>query len=154
GLDMFELRELLLLLTQALSDMKSSVLVQLPFELAVIEWGVRHAAGHLAELGEKSAENNGEAEEVVSLAGLRRRTGNLQKIKALYGEVKVEAKKKDTTPTANVSVLDFSAEGEITPEWLSAFWTSIIHDVKQHNHTLAGVMRGCMIKSFDRKKLV
>jgi hypothetical protein len=53
-----------------------------------------------------------------------------------------------------VSILDFSAEGEITSSWLAAFWKALISEMKHHNHTLAGVLRGCMIKSFDRKHLI
>lgn len=159
-----ELKDLLLLLTAALSEMKYSVLPQLPFELAVIEWGEREGAERSrhteqnlsAELGNVGS---GEIEETlvdatISVTSLRKHAGNMQKIKALYGESKEEVKKTPPGPPANVSVLNFSAKGEITPEWLSEFWTCIIRDIKQHNHTLAGVLRGCMIKSFDRKALV
>ncbi|MBI2465397.1 DNA polymerase III subunit gamma/tau [Candidatus Shapirobacteria bacterium] len=36
----------------------------------------------------------------------------------------------------------------------TAFWYQLIDAVKQHNHSLAGVLRGCKMKSMDDKNLV
>lgn len=132
--------------------MRTAVMKQLPFELAVMEWGIKPETKttssdvHHVELTAQI--NTG-----VSVSSLKKQIGNMQKTTALYGEEKEAVKKRDTNPPANVSVLHFSADGDITPEWLANFWACIIHDVKEHNHTLAGVLRGCMIKSFDRKQL-
>jgi DNA polymerase III gamma/tau subunit len=168
-----DLKTLLLLLTQALADMRTAVLPQLPFEIAVIEWGELRMQNNLPadkqaqnETSERNGTMNEEsdtktektvvkgADASVSVTTLRKQVGNIKKITALYGETEEKKKKPEAGPPANVSVLNFSAKGDITPEWLEEFWTCIIANIKQHNHTLAGVLRGCMIKSFDRKQLV
>jgi DNA polymerase-3 subunit gamma/tau len=175
GLGFTELREILLLLTQALSDMKYAVLPQLPFELAVIEWGERAqntTEPNTEQLGSKiqrSAQSGSVAssdditgktrytkstDDSVSVSTLRKQVGNMHKIKAMYGEKDEKKEKAPAGAPADVSVLNFSAQGDITPEWLQAFWRAIIQEIKQHNHTLAGVLRGCKIKSFDRKHLI
>jgi DNA polymerase III subunit gamma/tau len=167
NMNLAALRQLLLLLTNALSQMRFAVLPQLPFEIAVIEWGELQARTDTEDvlsadevetklrLRESDADPVGNGvSTTVSVTTLRKQAGNMKKITALYGETEEKKKKPEDSPTANVSVLNFSAQGEITPEWLQEFWRCIIQDIKQHNHTLAGVLRGCMIKSFDRKNLV
>jgi DNA polymerase III subunit gamma/tau len=169
-----ELKTLLELLLKAQTMAKTAVLSQLPLELAIIEWcedtvhvTIRKAHSSEQEISEKmvthsaSAEGNTvadiylEGDKTVTLTTVRRQVGNLAKIKALYGD---DAVKKEETPpvelAANVSLLHFSADGEITKEWIQAFWRCIVLQMKSHNHTIAGVLRGCAIKSFDRKALV
>ena len=34
------------------------------------------------------------------------------------------------------------------------FWQELINKVKAYNHSIAGVLRGCTLKSYDSKKLV
>jgi len=169
-LSLVELRQLLLLLTQAMAEVKHAVLPQLPFELAVIEWGEQARnntgsssvkASHLAQAtrdkseGQASQKSSRNGESVaISVSTLRKQAGNIRKVQALYGEKEEKKPKIMPLPPADMSVLQFSAKGEITPEWLQTFWSAIIQDVKQHNHTLAGVLRGCMMKSFDRQHLV
>ena len=33
-------------------------------------------------------------------------------------------------------------------------WTALVDKVKTYNHSIAGVLRGCSIKSYDGKKLL
>lgn len=155
SISLSELKTLLPLLMQAQGEMKYSVLPQLPLELAIIEWGgvtidVDAISDNISVIGNLQVT----PETIISVSTLRKQVGNAQKIKALYGEAEEKKQKAPATPPANVSVLDFSAEGEITTEWLQEFWAAIIQQVKTHNHTLAGVLRGCVIKSFDRHKLI
>lgn len=153
----FSIRELNLLLrvfSRALVETKYAVIPQLPLELAVIELTLEDALVQTQDTQGADDVSSLHVAEGISLSSLRKEIGNVQKKKALYGEEKKAEVKKTAVPPANVSVLHFTADGEITPEYLREFWTCIIREVKQHNHTLAGVLRGCMIKSFDRKNLV
>lgn len=53
-----------------------------------------------------------------------------------------------------MSLLHYSANGDMSQEWLVLFWKNFILKVKDYNHTLAGVLRGCKLASFDRKHLI
>jgi DNA polymerase III subunit gamma/tau len=171
SLSLDEVRELLLLFSRALAEMRYSVLPQLPVELAVIEWSqvsinkpILNENGDTEHKSDVMKVNAGDGNSkqpknnvrtTVTVSTLRKDAGNIRKIKAMYGDVGDERKVKPAPhPTTNISVLNFSANGEITPEWLHDFWNAIIHEVRKHNHTLAGVLRGCMIRSFDRKALI
>lgn len=141
--DLEELKSLLSLLDKAYAETKNAVLPQLPLELLVAEW----AAGKTET--DLESEDQG-----VTVVTLRKQVGDLAKIKALYGEVKEEKKVSLKSKVSDISLLNFSAEGEITKEWMDNFWNCIISAVKDYNHTLAGVLRGCGLKSFDRKTLI
>lgn len=159
-LSVAELRSLLTLLTKASSEMKYAVVASLPLELALIEWSSRSEENQ--EVGIKNQEQKKEEissdtkEEStgISVAGLRKQVGNIAKIKALYGEERKETNETEETKVNGISLLHFSKDGEITKEWMNEFWRCIIAEMKNHNHTIAGVLRGCRIKSFDRKNLV
>lgn len=153
-LSLREVQHVLILLTQAIAAGKYAVLPQLPFELAIIEWGADNKEGEAAAASFVITEGVERTNGSVTVAHLRKQAGNIKKVQALYGDKDEKKPKSTQPPPAHVSVLHFSAKGDITPEWLHAFWSAIIQDVKQHNHTLAGVLRSCMIKSFDRQTLV
>lgn len=51
------------------------------------------------------------------------------------------------------------ARGTVTPRSASgqapsALWNNLIQKVKSYNHSVAGVLRGCVLKSYDGEKLV
>jgi hypothetical protein len=94
-----------------------------------------------------------EVEEGVTVGTLRKQIGAIKKNQALYGEPK-EKKEQVTITTTSVELMDASPNGEVTTEWTSAFWKQIISEMKNHNHTIAGVLRGCVLKSFDKKLLI
>ena len=90
------------------------------------------------------------------MAHLRKQVGAMAKIKALYGEeaeVKAQTVEENNNTVHAISLLHFSANDEITAQWLDLFWKSIISEMKNYNHTIAGVLRSCKIKDFDRKNL-
>lgn len=156
------LTKFLRIFMQVQFEIKSAVLAQLPLELALLEW-----SGPVI-IEQKVTENNdakGDVAEIttqtekvvistdnVSVASLRKQVGNIAKIKALYGEPK-EVIVKETIMTSDLNLMHVPNDG-ITQEWLTEFWRSIISEMKQHNHTLAGVLRGCMIRDFDKKTLI
>lgn len=162
-LTMEQLRELLLLLTRAHADVKYAVLSQIPLELAIIDWCER-ARSH-AEFDVSSGLQNAEqtpgnsqltGRPEVTLKTLRKQTGHIQKIKAMYGdssEEKEEKKPQAPSVQPRVSLINYSASVD-TKEWTDNLWHHIILEMKNYNHTLAGVLRGCFLKSYDRRSLV
>lgn len=147
-----DIQRLLHLLSEAAFQMKSSPIVSLPLELAVIEW----CEGEIVEqvsVPRKSEENEEKKENGISLNDLRKTMGNIAKEKAVSGgkEEKIVKEKRDP---ADVSALKFNADGEPTPEWVQTLWKNIIIEMKNHNHMIAGVLRSCRIVSYDRKTLV
>lgn len=154
-----EIKELYELLSKAYQEMKAAILPQLPLELAIIEYTTKNAQvdGNKIEVNEdRSAYAKATADE-VTVTKLRKQAGTITKIKALYGD----SAKKDTPDTdvkktteVTVGLLHVNASGEVTPEWVAAFWRSIISEMKQYNHTIAGVLRSCSIKNYDKKSLV
>ena len=147
-----DIQRLLQLLSEAAFQMKSSPIVSLPLELAVIEW----CEGEIVEQGSvprKSEENEEKKENGISLNDLRKTMGNIAKEKAVSGEKEEKIVKEKRDP-ADVSALKFNADGEPTPEWVQTLWKNIIIEMKNHNHMIAGVLRSCRIVSYDRKTLV
>ncbi|MBI4084543.1 MAG: DNA polymerase III subunit gamma/tau [Candidatus Levybacteria bacterium] len=109
-LEIDDIKKLFELLTKASSDMRYTILPQLPLELAVIEWS--------------------------------------------QGEEPKKAQVSTPDVGDGMSLLHYSANGDMSQEWLVLFWKNFILKVKDYNHTLAGVLRGCKLASFDRKHLI
>ncbi len=152
-----EIKELYKVLSKAYQEMKEAVLPQLPLELAIIEYAtfqeipkqVRDDNSIFNEEQSPDAKNN------VTLAKLRKQAGTITKIKALYGSPKATTSEEvNKTAEATVGLLHVNANGEVTPEWIAAFWRSIISEMKQYNHTIAGVLRSCSIKNYEKNLLV
>lgn len=151
-----EIQALLSFLVMKLQEYRNVSVPQLPMELAFIEWGIRSGDGDFLSGGK---DINKIDTENPTVSSLRRQVGNMQKNKALYGDPppKDEKEKKDGTevhPRSNLSILDYSAGGEKTKEWLHEFWEVFIQKIKPENHSIAGVLRGCSIKKFSSKMLV
>ncbi len=141
-----ELSTLSRLFNQVYQETRYCVLPQLPLELAIIEWG---SAGVRAQEG--ILENDDEG---VSQSSLRKQVGNMKKIKAMYGPAKQEEPSVIAPTHSSGNLLHTSGSGDISKEWLDTFWKSIISEMKNYNHTIAGVLRGCCISSYDKKNLV
>jgi DNA polymerase-3 subunit gamma/tau len=155
-----ELRTLFDLLAKAFTDMKVAVLPQLPLELAIIEYcqGTHVVVTKAAPQKEEdhSASEKMTPSEEVTVSSLRKQVGTLKKIQALYGAPKEPPKDNGSSEidVTTIELMHAPADGQITKEWLAALWKHIINEMKQHNHTIAGVLRGCSIKSYDQKTLV
>lgn len=157
-LEISEIRALFDLLSKAYTEMKYAVLPQLPLELAVIEYCHVSRPKPLAKPQASVAPTQEEQpeEKEVTVSSLRKQVGTIKKIQALYGE-----QKKDETENAEkvvevskVELMHAPADGVYTKEWIDALWRHIIAEMKQHNHTIAGVLRGCSIKSYDKNTLI
>lgn len=148
GFTLSEIKILYYLGIRAAREMRDSVVPELPLELLVLDW-----AAVSSDASPTGGSGGTPKDETVSIPSLRKEVGNIAKIKALYGTKDDEHVKKQEDRMPDARLLDFSKDGEITPEWLAAFWKGIISEMRSHNHTIAGVLRGCMIKNYDRKQL-
>jgi DNA polymerase III subunit gamma/tau len=157
-----EIKEIIEALSNAYSEIKYAVIPQLPLELAVIGYTARVGSDPKISDGKK-AENDENGNQYTiqdksySIGDLRKQQGNIRKVAAMYGSVAVKRKSPEdrdaTKEEVKVSLLETS-NGEITEEWLNLFWRSLLSEIKNYNHTLAGVLRGCRIEVFDKNNLV
>ena len=143
-----EIKILFELLAKASIDTKYAVLPQLPLELAIIEYC---EMSEQVSIAKTQVDVTGDTDE-VTVASLRKKVGDIKKNQALYGEKK-EKKEKVEVKTATVEPAHAAPNGEVTTEWLNHFWQELIGEMKKYNHTIAGVLRGCKIASFDKKTL-
>jgi DNA polymerase-3 subunit gamma/tau len=153
----FSLEEIIFLVdlfSKAYTDTKTAVIPQLPLELAIIEYRNQLAQGvsqvQTTEIQVTQTKN----ESGVTVSSLRKQIGTIKKVQALYGTPKTDDKNEPSIKTTTVELMKASPNGEITTEWLDAFWKNLISEMKSFNHTIAGVLRGCSIKSFDKQILV
>jgi DNA polymerase III subunit gamma/tau len=135
-LEISEIKKLIELLSEAKNELRYAVLPQIPLELVIVEWGIKPSfveAGP-AELHPRPTS---------SVAPLP--SGARQGAPAL-----VTRPSPDETLSAQPKVLqqDISKYSEN-----DALWTALIDNVKNQNHSVAGVLRGCVIKSYDGKIL-
>lgn len=130
-----EIKQLMELLTRAHSELKYAILPQLPLELVIVEWGVR----------EESASR---LPHVVSDA--RRVSSNEPGSSPSSLSERRPPKSAQNSDKQSKSTFNSLASGQ-TP---TALWNSLIQKVKSYNHSVAGVLRGCVLKSYDGKKLI
>lgn len=152
--DLFSFSELPFLfstLTDAKAQMRYSPVEELPLEIAFVT--LIEISGN-EQVERVSDENISVSEEEVTIKSLRKHAGNLAKkeFTAKAAEKPKKTSKEDKKNGRNL--LSYKSNGQATDEYLSDFWQEIIGKMKDYNHTLAGVMRGCRIKSFDQKNLV
>lgn len=167
-LSLMEITALVKLFTQVNGDMRTAVFPQLPLEIAVIEWCEQADSNNViagSETTKQAQTAVGDrpatfamTDEEVSVSSLRKQVGTMKKLKALYGEkASTEASAADDTAailTTTVELMHTNGDGTITKEWMDLFWKNFINEMKRYNHTVAGVLRGCMIKSYKDQKLV
>ena len=86
---------------------------------------------------------------------LRKQVGDMKRKEALYGVPQKPVKDDEITiETTTVELMHTPGDGEVTKEWLDLFWRNLINETKKHNHTVAGVLRSCAIKSFTKQGLI
>jgi len=140
-LEIGEIKKLIELLSQAKSELKYAVLPQIPLELVIVEWGLQ---------AQKNAEQN------VTPGP----TQTVQRDSAVFGDRTIISKQnqdsKGTKPNNNPAGM----QPKLTQQELEkysendALWNALIDKVKSFNHSVAGVLRGCSIKSYDGKVLL
>lgn len=142
-----EIKLLTEIFSKAYSEMKYSVLPILPLELAVIEYISDN------KIGGKSDDRKPEE---ITISELRKQANGKIKQQAIQGDEK-KVKKTETEIKSikpDVELLNVPANGEITKEWMNALWKGVIEEMKKHNHTVAGVLRSCTLKSYDKKLMI
>lgn len=145
-----DLSRLFDILSQASADMKITVIPQLPLELAIVTF-TEGKSFQIVDT-EKLEERVEEIAKDITVTSLRKEVGDMTRKQLLSNEPS-EKPLRELKINNNGNLLSFKTDGEVTPEWLSEFWQAIIHKMKDYNHTVAGVMRGCRIKSYDRESL-
>ena len=133
-LEMGELKKLIELLAKAHSELKYTILPQLPLELAIVEWGLQ---------AQKNADANAELRRPIIQRDSASGSASFSKKTNVKKEVIVN------NPPAINTQQDMTKYSEN-----DALWTALIDKVKTYNHTLAGVLRGCRIKSYDGNSLI
>lgn len=147
-----EIRILVELLSRAYQETKFAVISQLPLELAIIEWCSQVTLSPSTD--SSSSDAVAVTKDGITVASLRKQVGAIKKTHALYGAPKKVKEEKVTIETSTVELEHTSGDGTITKEWMDHFWNSLINEMKKHNHTAAGVLRSCTIKSYDSKELI
>lgn len=151
-----ELKILTELFSKAHSDMKFAVLPQLPLELAIIEF-IESDKYHAEVKGNTdSSDHKEKGIEEVTISVLRKQVGTKLKMNAIYGDKKDDdaSAVKAKTAKAEIELMNVPANGSVTKEWMTALRNGLIDEMKQFNHTVAGVLRSCEIHSYDKKRLV
>ena len=152
-----EIKVLFILLTQAYSEMKNTVLPQLPLELALLEWSDANVNTGSDDMPvvQKAKQSPIVNESGVSVSSLRKQVGTIKRNQVLYGDKDKKAPEPEVTvETTTVELMHTSGDGPVTTEWLDLFWKNLIHEMKKENHTVAGLLRGCTIKSYSEKQLI
>jgi len=122
-----EIKELVDLLAKAHAELKYAVLPQLPLELAIVEYNMQKSV--LRSL--RQFENSSNA----SVPAARYRSP------------------RDTVAFGDSSEKFSHAKAPRTLKE-DEIWQALINKVKSHNHSIAGVLRGCTLKSYDNTKIV
>lgn len=145
-----EIKELIDLLSKAHQEIKYAVLPQLPLELAIIEYCQKP---NVIARSEATKQSLADKQEGVTVTALRKQVGDIKKNHALYGEPKKVKEETSARETSTVELMHVP-QGELTQEWQDLLWKNIIVEMKQYNHTIAGVLRSCSIGSYDTKTLI
>jgi DNA polymerase III subunit gamma/tau len=138
-LEIFEIKKLIELLSEAKNELKFAVLPQIPLELVIVEWSALLDRGPVPTFPPVSTPSTSSQ---VRAAGIPSSRTTPQ-------AVDIGAASSIKTKPINVTQQDLSKYSEN-----GALWTALIDNVKNQNHSVAGVLRGCTIKSYDGKILL
>jgi len=133
-LEVEEIKKLIQLLSQAKSELKYAVLPELPLELVIAEWGTAEVASPVVGLSPVNAPAVGSVRAVLN-----------SPLAVVHPPIEKTA--TATVPKLTQQELEKYNEQE-------ALWNALIDKVKTYNHSIAGVLRGCSIKSYDGKILL
>jgi len=133
-LEIGEIKRLIELLSKARSDLKYAILPQLPLELVIVEWAVR-----------KTQESGNFDNQTVKQSGSPN-----------FPSAPKTAKMSNFPHTPNTvpAIPSVTQQGIASYNENDALWIALIDKVKAYNHSVAGVLRGCSIKSYDGKILL
>ena len=136
-----ELKRLIELLAKANGELKYAVLPQIPLELAIVEWGIQEngaLVAHENSLARSSRDQYNSTKEFKMRAG-----------ENFVSSPRPLGNKVNQNVSPKIAQQDIAKYNEN-----DALWTALIDKVKTYNHSIAGVLRGCSIKSYDGKSLI
>jgi DNA polymerase-3 subunit gamma/tau len=151
-----ELKLLTEMFTSVYGEIKNAVLLQLPLELAVIEWGdgsQEPVVQKKQQLAEGNQQNWSSGSGASTVNDLRKQVGTMKKLKALQDK-KEEEDTIAQVASPTVELMQTNGDGPVTNEWIELFWKNYIIEMKKYNHTVAGVLRGCNVKSYADQNLI
>jgi DNA polymerase-3 subunit gamma/tau len=131
SLSMEELKELIQNVNKALNETKYSVLVQLPLEIAIINWS--------GNFSDNSKVNVQLTEEVVEKPEIKKTS------QPVYHE-DIKKPIEEEQPQKIHQQAKLLGKNE-------AFWAEVIEKMKAHNHTIAGVLRGATLQEMTPGKM-
>jgi DNA polymerase III gamma/tau subunit len=134
-LEIGEIKRLIELLSEAKNELKYAVLPQIPLELVIVEWGMPPEVATPAPLARGP------------VAGLPPKSSPLT-VRAAGNP------SSGVTPTIKTEMPNVTQQDIAKYSENDALWTALIDKVKTYNHSVAGVLRGCTIKSYDSKTLL
>ncbi len=123
-LEIQELKNLIGLLSEAHNELKYAVLPQIPLELAIVEWGLQSKINTDVKADER---------------------GSI---------VQRQSASKSASINEETPIITTTQQGISNYSENDALWTALIDKVKAYNHSIAGVLRGSSIKSYDGKSLI
>ena len=147
----FEIHEIKILadlFSKAYLDTKYSVLEQLPLELAIVEWTERDVVevGSNKKLEADSLADQSKSRNLEINPSAGGSNSRISSIPSQESQIDISSDSAKTAPRA----LD---EDNKIGNSLENLWKDLLDKVKPHNHSAAGVLRGCSIKSYEDGKL-
>src|SRR3989344_149095 len=132
-LEIEEIKRLIEIFAKAHSELKFAVLPQLPLEMAIVEWGIVSTDSRLPHVAYDARQ---------ALAKTQPPTRSLSE-RRLKPELK--------------SSFNSSASGQapiLKNDDKTGILQELINKVKTYNHSIAGVLRGCRVISYDKERVV
>jgi DNA polymerase III subunit gamma/tau len=139
-LEISEIKKIIELLSKARQEFKYAVLPQIPLELAIVEWGI--ASNSVVSDPATPVKQASSVSVPHSQSSEMHAAENL----SIHATPSIPDVKKETTTIIQQDMAKYNEH--------DALWTALIDKVKVQNHSVAGVLRGCKIKSYDGKMLL
>ncbi|OGH21542.1 MAG: DNA polymerase III, subunit gamma and tau [Candidatus Levybacteria bacterium RIFCSPLOWO2_01_FULL_38_13] len=152
SLEITKIKELAEIFTLANSKIKYAVLPQLPLELAIIEWvdlgDVRSEGAEVVRVSLKTRQTHVENDAHLGLSKKQSLPHSLNE--SLSKSLNKKSKKDPTAFSSFSNGLPSSSVRPTNRDILS----ELINRVKTKNHSLAGILRGCILESYNGKRFV
>ncbi len=146
--DIQDIKELSTLLDSSYQQIKYSVLPQLPLELAVLEWCKKEDSGLMISTMGGSASGGQDSR----MSSKNTMSSLIKEEKAL--KVQAILRKEEPEKVLESAKTDSSQEELMHKGAGNSLLENLIYKVKPYNHSVAGVLRGCVIKSIGDGQVV
>ncbi|HEX7042488.1 MAG TPA: DNA polymerase III subunit gamma/tau [Patescibacteria group bacterium] len=139
-LSLEELEILVNLISEAYNQVKYSPFPQLPLEIAIVKWC--------------SQDIEDKKEEIKNITEIKIKDDKPSMSDVIKKEKNLKVKEIINGPTPKPTIKpDDTTKQEVIHESANLL-ENIIYKVKPYNHSVAGVLRGCKIKSMDSERIV